>query len=1069
MKSFTDLFIKRPVLAMVVSFVILIAGSKAILPILFPQLAGLGGLNVRQYPRSDIASITITTVYVGADAELVRGFITTPLERAIAAADGIDYIQSQSKQGQSVITARLKLNYDANKALSDISSKVDAIRRDLPPESEIPVIEIQSADTQRAAAYLSFTSDILQPNEVTDYLVRLVQPRLTAVGGVQKADILGGRYFAMRIWMKPDRMAALNISPAQVRSALSRNNYLSAVGSTKGSLLQVNLTANTDLHTADDFKKLVVRQDKGTLVRLGDIADVVLGAEDYNAEVRFSGQKAVFMGIYVLPNANSVDVIKRVRVEMEQIKRELPTGLTGEIAYDSTAYINDAIHEVVKTLIDTLLIVMVVIFLFLGSFRSVIVPVVAIPISLIGAMFLMQVFGFSLNLLTLLAIVLSVGLVVDDAIVVVENVERHMREGMSRMNAALKGARELVGPIIAMTLTLATVYTPIALQGGLTGALFREFALTLAGAVIISGVVALTLSPMMSAHLLRPEHVDHGFSGWVNRTFDRFREWYGSHLNRTLNARPGVYAVWAGVSALALFMFVMIPTFASKELAPTEDQGVIFGIVTAPANATIDDTIRYADAAEKVFLGVPDTRFTFQITFPDNGFGGMVLKPWGVRKTPTAAYLPVVQQKLGAIPGIQMFPVMPSALPGSDTFPVSFVIASTADPERILEFAQQLYGKAMQAGVFRFADIDTKIDQPQAEIAFDHDKVAALGMDMQQVGADLSAAIGGNYVNRFNIAGRSYKVIPQVKRVDRLNPQQLENIYVTGPNNKLIPLSTVAAIKPKTVARSLNRMQQLNAVAISGVPARSIDAALKFLEDEAKKILPKGYVIDYTGESRQLRTEGDKFVPVFALAIILIFLVLAAQFNSFRDPFIVLLGSVPLALFGAVIFMFLKMPFGTFFTNGWTTSLNIYSQVGLVTLVGLVSRNGILIVQFANEMQRKGMDKLTAVAQAARTRLRPIMMTSAATVAGHFPLTLVTGAGAAARNSIGLVLVGGMTIGTIFTLFIVPSLYMLIAKEHHEKSLMDVGWEETPEDVDLTPEMAPALAPDGNGNGWKQA
>ena len=1068
MKSFTDLFIKRPVLAMVVSFVIVIAGSKAVLPILFPKLAGLGGLNVRQYPRSDIAAITVTTVYIGADAELVRGFITTPLERAIAAADGIDYIQSQSKQGQSLITARLKLNYDANKALSDISSRVDAIRRDLPPEAEIPVISIEAADSRFASAYLSFTSDILQPNEVTDYLVRLVQPRLTAVGGVQKADILGGRTFAMRIWMKPDRMAALNISPAQVRTALSRNNYLSAVGSTKGSLLQVNLTANTDLHTADDFKKLVVREDKGTLVRLVDIADVVLGAEDYNAEVRFSGQKAVFMGIWVLPNANSVDVIKRVRAEMEQIRRELPTGMTGEIAYDATAYINDAIHEVVKTLIDTLLIVMVVIFLFLGSFRSVIVPVVAIPISLIGAMFLMQVFGFSLNLLTLLAIVLSVGLVVDDAIVVVENVERHMREGMSRMNAALKGARELVGPIIAMTLTLATVYTPIALQGGLTGALFREFALTLAGAVFISGVVALTLSPMMSAHLLRPGHVDHGFSGWVNRTFDRFRDWYGSHLDRTLNARPAVYLVWAGVSALALFMFIMIPSFASKELAPTEDQGVIFGIITAPANATIDDTIRYADAAGKVFHDIPDTRFTFQITFPDNGFGGMVLKPWGVRKTATAAYLPVVQQKLGAIPGIQMFPVMPSALPGSDSFPVSFVITSTADPERILELAQQLQAKAMQAGVFRFADIDTKIDQPQAEIVFDHDKVASLGLDMQQVGGDLTAAIGGNYVNRFNIAGRSYKVIPQVKRVDRLNPQQLENIYVSGPNNKLIPLSTVATIKHKTVARSLNRMQQLNAVTISGVPTRSLDSALKFLEDEARKILPKGYVLDYTGESRQLRTEGDKFTAVFLLAIVLIFLVLAAQFNSFRDPFIILLGSVPLAMFGALLFAFLKMPFGKFFTDGWTTTLNIYSQVGLVTLVGLVSKNGILIVQFANELQRQGLAKLAAVAQAARIRLRPIMMTSVATVAGHFPLTLVSGAGAAARNSIGLVLVGGMTIGTIFTLFIVPSLYMLIAKEHHERSLAESEKEPGAQDVDLVPEYAAAGAPDGNGNGWKR-
>src|SRR5438132_42131 len=957
--KFTDLFIKRPVLAMVVSFVVLIAGLQA-----------MKTLNVRQYPRSHVAEITVTTIYIGADAELVRGFITTPIERAMAAADGIDYIQSQSTQGQSLVTARLKLNYDANKALSDISARVNAIRNNLPPESQIPVIAIQAADSQFASAYLSFTSNILEPNEVTDYLVRLVQPRLTAIAGVQKADILGGRTLAMRIWMKPDRMAALNISPSQVRDILAKNNFLAAVGNTKGSLLQVSLTANTDLHTAEQFKQLVVRQDKNTLIRLGDIADVVLGAEDYNTEVRFSGQKAVFMGIWVLPNANSLDVIKRARVELDQIKKELPTGMTGEMAYDATAYINDAIHEVVKTLIDTLIIVMIVIFLFLGSFRSVIVPVVAIPISLIGALFLMQVFGFTLNLLTLLAIVLSVGLVVDDAIVVVENVERHIADGMSRMNAALVGARELIGPIIAMTITLAAVYTPIALQGGLTGALFREFALTLAGAVFISGVVALVLSPMMSAHLLRTEHADHGFSGFVNRTFDRFRDWYGKRLDRTLQARPAVYVVWAGISLLAGLMFIAIPKVATKELAPKEDQGVIFGIITAPANATIDDTIRYADAAGKVFHDIPDTRFTFQITQPSGGFGGMVLKSWGTRKTPTKNYLPVVQQQLGAIPGIQMFPIMPEALPGSDNFPVSFVIASTASQERILELAKQIFLKAMQAHVFQFGDIDTKIDQPQAQIVFDHDKVSAMGLDMQQVGADLSASIGGTFVNRFNMEGLSYKVIPQIKRVDRLNPEQLNNIYVTGPNKQLIPLSTIASIKHTTVARSLNRMQQLNAVTISGVPAGSVDAALKFLEDEAHKILPAGYVMDYTGGSRQLRIEGSKFGAVFGLAIVLIFLVLAAQFNSFRDPFIILFGSVPLALFGAGIFMFLKMPFGNFFTDGWTTSFNM---------------------------------------------------------------------------------------------FIVPSLYMLIAKQHHEKSLMDADLEGA-EDVDL----APALAGDGNGNGWKQ-
>src|SRR5947199_4977914 len=511
---------------------------------------------------------------------------------------------------------------------------------------------------------------------------------------------------------------------------------------------------------------------------------------------------------------------------------------------------------------------------------------------------------------------------------------------------------------------------------------------------------------MMSAHLLRTEHAEHGFSGFVNRTFDRFPNWYGDRLDRALQARKAVYLVWGGISLLAIMMFAAIPKMATKELAPKEDQGVIFGIITAPANATIDDTIRYADAAGKVFQDIPDTRFTFQITFPDNGFGGMVLKPWGTRKTPTKAYLLVVQQKLGAIPGIQMFPIMPEALPGSDNFPVSFVIASTASQERILELARGIFLKAMQAHVFQFGDVDTKIDQPQAEVVFDHDKVSTMGLDMQKVGADLSASIGGNFVNRFNMDGLSYKVIPQIKRLDRLNPEQLKDIYVSGHNNQLVPLSTVATIEHKTVARSLNRMQQLNAVTISGVPTGSVDTALKFLEDEAHKVLPAGYVIDYTGGSRQLRIEGSKFGAVFALAIVLIFLVLAAQFNSFRDPFIILLGSVPLALFGAAIFMFLKMPFGTFFTDRWTTSFNIYSQVGLVTLVGLVSKNGILIVQFANERQRAGLTKLAAVAGAARIRLRPIMMTSVATVAGHFPLTLVTGARVAARNSIALMLVG---------------------------------------------------------------
>ena len=1043
MKSFTDLFIKRPVLAIVVNVLILIAGLQAVgVGTLVSALKTIGigksidtsklpaGLNVRQFPRSDNASITVTTVYVGASAELVRGFITTPLERVIAAADGIDYVESASAQGVSTITARLKINYDATKALAEISSKVDQVRGDLPPEAQVPVINIESADSQFASAYLSFTSDFLKQNEITDYLVRVVQPRLTAVPGVQRADILGARTFAMRIWLHPEKMAALNVSPSQIRNALAANNYLTAVGKTKGSLIQVNLTANTDMRSVNEFKRLVIRQQNGATIRLEDVADVVLGAEDYDATVRFSGEDAVFMGIWPLPNANSIDVIRRIRTEMEQVQKDMPSGMKSHIAYDGTAYINDAISEVVHTLLETLLIVVIVIYLFLGSFRSVLVPVVAIPVSLIGAVFLMQLFGFTINLLTLLAIVLSVGLVVDDAIVVVENVERHLRAGMPPLEAALVSARELVGAIIAMTITLAAVYTPIGLQGGLTGSLFREFAFTLAGAVTISGVVALTLSPMMSASLLRAENERKGFVGRINRDFDRLKAGYARLLDGTLGSRGLVYTAWGFFTVLAVVMFTMSP----NELAPVEDQGVIFGILNTSADATLDQTIKFATAANNIFLNVPEHEFTFQVVQPTAGFAGLVTKPWGVRKRPIGKILPEVQQQLAAIPGIQIFPVLPPALPGGGQFPVEFVIASTADTDQILDFAQKLQQKAAASGKFAFPPlIDVKIDQPESEIQIDRDKVANLGLSLQQVGADLGAAVGGNYVNRFNIEGRSYKVIPQVKRSERLNADQLQNIYVTGPNNQLVPLSTVATIKNKTTARSLNRFQQLNAVKISGVCIVPLDQGLKYLEDEAAKILPKGYVIDYTGESRQLRTEGNKFLPAFLLAVVLIFLVLAAQFNSFRDPFVILLGSVPLALFGAMIFTFLKMPNPNIpsFTAGWTTTLNIYSQVGLVTLVGLVAKNGILIVQFANYLQGQGRPKLEAVREASLTRLRPILMTSVATVAGHFPLTLVTGAGAAARNSIGLVLVGGMSIGTLFTLFFVPSIYMLIAKDRN--------------------------------------
>ena len=1025
-RGFTDRFIQRPVLAIVVNLLIIISGLNA-----------WNSLSVRQYPLSENASVQISTVYVGASAELVRGFITTPLERAISAAEGIDYVESKSLQGISIINARLKLNYDSTKALADISSKVDQVRNDLPIEAQLPTISVQSADSEFAAAYLSFWSTILSPEQITDYLIRVVQPRLSAVSGVQRIEIFGARTFAMRVWLKPDRMAALHVTPAQVSRALAANNYLAAIGNTKGAMVQTYLAANTDLNNVEDFKRLIIYQEDDTLIRLEDIAKVELGAEDYDTLVRYSGDTAVFAGIFPQPNANIIEVIDDVRTELDRLKQEMPAGLDASIGYDASEYVSDAIHEVTVTLGETLLIVVIVIFLFLGSVRSVIVPIMAIPVSLIGGIFLMQVFGFTLNLLTLLAIVLSVGLVVDDAIVVVENVERHLREGRTPREAAILGARELVTPIIAMTLTLVAVYIPIGLQGGLTGALFREFAFTLAGAVAISGIVALTLSPTMAAKLLRSaQDEERGFTGWINHQFDRLQKSYGDVLERTLQTRPAAYLVWIFISFSTIPMFM----FSPNELAPTEDQSVLFGIINTASNSTVDQNAAYAEAAEQVMLDVPEAALTFQLLFPPSigatigadGFSGVVVKPWAERDRTVTAMVPDVQAQVSDIPGLQMFITTPPALPGGSNFPVEFVITSTADANQLLVFAKELQQRAMASGLFAFPpDIDLKIDQPQATIVFDRDRLADLGLNLSQVGADLASATSGNFVNRFNMDGRSYKVIPVVQRTARLTSEQLGNIHISGPDGQMVPLSSIAHIEHSVVARSLNRFQQLNAVKLSGVTTRTLDEALSFLENAADEILPPGYSYDYTGESRQLRTEGNKFLPAFSLAILMIFLVLSVQFNAFRDPLVILAGSVPLAMFGALVFTVLKMPDPNMphWTSGWTTTMNIYAQVGLVTLVGLIAKNGILIVEFANKLQLEGINKLEAIHQASMIRLRPVLMTTAATIAGHFPLVLVTGAGAAARNSIGLVLVGGMAIGTLFTLFIIPSLYMLIAKD----------------------------------------
>ncbi len=1016
--KYTDIFIKKPVLAIVVSLLILLAGFQS-----------LSSLSVRQYPRSDIAVIKINTVYIGANAEVIRGFITSPIERAIASAGGIDYIESQSSLGVSTVTAHLHLNYDPLKAMTEISAKVNQVRGELPPEAEVPSIAIEAADSQFAQAYLSFSSDILEQNQITEFLTRSVQPRLIAVNGVQKAEILGGRTFAMRIWLKTEKMAAVGVTPADVRAALNSQNVQAAIGQTKGSYTQVNLNANAGLTNVEDFRRIVVRQDDKGVIRLADIADVVLGADDYSVEVNYSGQTAVFMGVFVAPNANSLEVIRNVTAEMEKIKADLPAGLSGEVSYDATKYIDAAIQDVIKTLGETLLIIIVVIFLFLGFSRSVLIPLVAIPLSLIGAVFIMKLCGFSLNLLTLLSVVLSVGLVVDDAIVMVENIERHIQEGLKPFNAAIVAARELAGPIIAMTVTLMSVYIPIGLQGGLTGTLFREFAITLAGAVAISAIVAVTLSPMMASRMLKP-HSE--LKAPLSKLFDRFTVFYSRKLQSSLDNRAGVYLFWVLISLCVAPLYIM----SSKELAPTEDQGVIFGIVDAQANSTIDQSSFYGKQVNEAFMSVPETDFTFQITFPSGGFGGMVTKPWSEGDRSTAEILPDVQQRLSGIAGIRILPITPPSLPGGGNFPIEFVIASTADSKEIYDYAQKLQQVFTQSGKFFFPPLlDMKIDQPEYQLNIDREKVADLGLDMRTVTQDLGILLGGGWVNRFNKDGLSYKVIPQVKRIERLTPDDLTQLYITGPNNSMIRLDQIADLTHSTVPRSINRMQQLNAVKISGVGAGSLDEMLRYMEEEARKILPATYTIDYTGESRQLKREGNTFLPAFLTALTMIFLVLAAQYNSFRDPIVILAGSVPLAMFGALIFTFWKMyaPI-PHWTDAISSTLNIYSQVGLVTLVGLIARNGILVVEFANKLQEEGKAKMDAIREASVLRLRPVLMTSIATIAGHTPLIFAEGAGAEARNSIGIVLVFGMTIGTIFTLFVLPSIYILLAKDHqHDK------------------------------------
>jgi len=1018
---FTDIFIERPVLATVISLLILFGGLRS-----------LQVLTVSQYPESRSAVVTVATTYAGADAELVQGFITTPLEREIASADGIDYLTSSSLQGTSVITAYLELDYDPWDALTQITSKVNRVRDQLPPGSEDPTIDIAIGETT-ADMYLSFDSETLPQNQITDYLVRVVQARIEAVEGVQEAEIIGGRYFAMRVWLDPVRMTALNVTPGEIRAALAGNNYQAAVGRTKGEAMSVNLRAATDLRGVEQFKDLVIREEAGAIVRLRDVAEVVLGAEDYDVSFAYNGGTAVSMGVYTLPDANALTVIRQIREMFPDIVAQLPPGVNGRIPYDRTLYIEDAITEVVKTLVEAALIVSVVIFLFLGNIRSVIIPIIAIPVSLVGVGAMMLVLGYSINLLTLLSLVIAIGLVVDDAIIVVENIQRHIEEGMRPMDAALKGARELFTPIIAMTITLVAVYAPIGFSGGLTGSLFSEFAFTLAGAVLVSGVVALTLSPTMCARLLREDIGSNRLEQFLDRVFGRLRNAYARRLHGTLDYVPVTLVFSIGVLISIYFMFISAP----QELAPEEDQGVILISATAAANTSPDQLRRYTGALVKDYASIPEVDATFLFNgSPGRGpaannvaLAGLVLKPWSQRERVAAEMIPEVQQRADAIAGLQSAAFSLPTLPGAGGgLPVQVVIGSSDAPSEVYQVAQELLGRAWQSGLFVFANVDMKYDRAQGEIRIDRNKAASLGIDMEQLGVDIGTMLGGNYVNRFNLEGRSYKVIPQVKRAWRLNPEQLGEFRVKTRDGDLISLGSIVSVDTSVQPQRLQRFQQRNSATLSAVPLPGVPLgdALAYLEKQTQEIFPRGYELDYAGASRQYVKERGTLITTFFFALLVIYLVLAAQFESFRDPLIMLV-SVPMSIAGALVFLTLGV-----------ATVNIYTQVGLITLIGLISKHGILIVQFANQLQAdEGLDKRAAIEKAASIRLRPILMTTAAMALGVVPLLLASGAGAASRFDIGLVIFTGMSIGTVFTVFVVPAMYMLLARDHRPAAAIE--------------------------------
>jgi len=1012
-KRLMDVFVTRPVLAIVISLIFILSGLIASLK-----------LPVLQFPKIESSSLLVTTAFMGASAEDIQGFITEPIERAAASVPGVDYIDSKSTAGLSQVTLWLELNENSTDAMAELSTRLSQIRFELPAGAEDPAITVQRADRPSATFYLDVVSDTVTRAQLTDYMTRQVNPILATIDGVQRIGLEGARSPAMRIWIDPQKLASFNLSAADVHRALSVNNISATIGRSKNDFQRIDLIANTLMQDVSDFERLVIREDNGTLIRISDVATVELSETEGDVNARLNHQSAVYISVWPLPGANEIAIGNQLYDMLDEINPTLPDGMHIGISYDGTLYMRDAVKEIFTTLIETVTLVGIVVVALMGSFRTALVPLITIPISLLGAAASMWLMGFSLNLLTILAIVLAVGLVVDDAIVVVENVARHMREGMSRTRAALTSSRQLLTPIIAMTITLAAVYAPIGLLSGLTGLLFKEFAFTLAMAVLISGVVALTLSPIMSAYV-NPEGGKEGRSTrWVNQRFSNLEQAYGRWLDVAFQWRAQILFLGAFISLLVVPFYL----FSQKELAPTEDQGSISIIIEAPPHASVAYNTREVQDVVDALLVTPGSDYFWQIITPSGGFGGLEFKHFREREFSVHELLAPVFERLSAVTGLRVLPMLFPPIPTAGNFDVEMVVISSSAPQEMQQYAEQLVGAAYQSGRFMFADTDLKIDLPQARLVLDRDRIADLGMSLDDVNRQLSVLLSGDYVNRFNFDGKAYRVIPMVEGYSRKNPEALLNYELLTPEADRIQLSAIARLEEYTGPRVLTKFEQRNSFRIYGgvIPGTTKEQGLAALETAAAEILPKGYYVDYSGESRQLRKEGSTLVGVLVVALVFVYFVLSVQFNSFRDPLVVLIGSVPLALAGALVFPFLSM-----------TTINIYSQIGFITLVGLIAKNGILIVEFANHLQDEGLSRLQAAKQAAMTRLRPILMTTAATVLGHFPLVLVTGAGAEARNSIGIILVAGMMIGTLFTLFVLPNVYTLLASDRSAKAAND--------------------------------